>query len=265
MCSLPCCTVSETDSAAARLEPSSIPAVKASTWCVLDAATGQLLGGSKPNQRRPVASTQKLLTAIIVVETGDLGKLVTIVESDTDVTGSTLGLKAGDIISRADLLQALLLESANDAAVALARDTLGSVEAFARRMNVRARACGAARSRFVNSHGLTTYRQRSTAKDMAKIAREALLLPHLRGVVSASTAVIHINGRPRIIHNANELLQRLPGCTGMKTGITPGAGICLISSYRGQGREVIAVQLDSDKEHIYTDAARLMKWGAMQR
>lgn len=241
-----------------------IPRPHASAWCLIDARSGQALASHRAEHRRPVASTQKLLTALVVAEAGDLEKTVTISAADTKVPGSVLGLKPGDTATRLDLLRALLMESSNDAALALARDHAGNTEAFAERMNARAVRVGTTRSRFVNPHGLTAYRQSSSPQDMACIAKAALAHPIINRIVGTPVRTISISGAPRELVNANELLQRLPGCTGMKTGLTPGAGICLISSYRLGQREVILVQLDSSKNHIYTDAAKLMQWGVRQ-
>lgn len=239
----------------------STPKLHAEAWCLLDVRSGEVLAGKRREERRPVASTQKLLTALVVMDANDLGKIVTITEVDTKVSGAKLGLKPDDKVTRHDLLKALLLESANDASLALARDVAGGLEEFAARMNDRARRCGAIRSRFINPHGLTEFGQHSSALDMAQIARAALHQADLRRIVSAQTLDIQIKGEITSLQNTNELLRRLPGCTGMKTGLTPGAGFCLVSSMRHGADEVILVQLDSSKKHIYSDAAQAMQWG----
>ncbi len=239
----------------------SFPKPKADAYCLIDAQSGLLLSGRHITQRRPVASTQKLLTALVAAKAGEADRFVTVTTSDINVTGSRLGLLAGDQLTRGDLLKALLLESANDAALALARDVAGSSEAFAERMNTTASELGATKSKFVNPHGLTAIGQRSCAEDMARIARAAFQQSEVRRIVAALTLTIRVNRQPRTLRNANELLERLPGCTGMKTGFTPGAGVCLVSSMRSGEREVILVQLGSTKEHIYNDAALLMKQG----
>lgn len=243
------------------LETAEEPKIKAGAWCLMDAATGEVLAGRRAWEKRPVASTQKLLTALVVAEAGSLEKAVTIIAEDVEVRGSVLDLQPGDRVSRMDLLKALLVVSANDAALALARDVGGSVKAFAEQMNRRADSLGAKGSRFVNPHGLTRAGQKSTAQDLALIARAAYAHPLLREIMRSPMVTIDCSQTERELHNTNELLGRLPGCTGMKTGITPGAGVCLVSSMRQEGREVILVQLDSTRKDIYTDAARAMWWG----
>lgn len=245
----------------AALEAADEPKLKAGAWCLMDAATGEVLAGHRAWEKRPVASTQKLLTALVVAEAGGLEKTVIIAPEDVEVRGSVLDLQPGDRVSRLDLLKALLVASANDAALALARDVGGSVKTFAEQMNSRALALGATKSRFVNPHGLTQAGQKSNAQDLARIARAACMHPLLRQIMRMQHTTIHCGTTERVLHNTNELLGRLPGCTGMKTGITPGAGVCLVSSMQQEGREVILVQLDSSRRDIYTDAARMMWWG----
>lgn len=244
--------------AAASAEP---PRMKADAFCLVDADTGRVLASHRGWESRPVASTQKLLTALVVTEVGDLARPVTIQAEDTRIGGSVLGLREGEVITRGELLKGLLLVSGNDAALALARDVAGSVKTFAQMMNARAESAGATRSSFVNPHGLTQAGQRSNAKDMAIIAMAAYAHPVIRRMVGTVEDVITSSLMHRPVRNTNELLGRLPGCTGMKTGLTPGAGICLVSAMEAQGRRVILVQLDSTRADIYNDAARAMIWG----
>ncbi|MBL9118189.1 MAG: D-alanyl-D-alanine carboxypeptidase [Verrucomicrobiaceae bacterium] len=237
------------------------PKIKADAFCLVDADTGRVLASHRGWESRPVASTQKLLTALVVAEVGDLGRPVTIQAEDTRIGGSVLGLCEGEVITRGELLKGLLLVSGNDAALALARDVAGSVKTFAQMMNARAESAGATRSSFVNPHGLTQAGQRSNAKDMAIIAMAAYANPVIRRMVGTLEDVINSSLLTRTVRNTNELLGRLPGCTGMKTGLTPGAGICLVAAMEAHGRRVILVQLDSTRSDIYNDAARAMIWG----
>ena len=240
------------------------PRLKADAFCLVDADSGRVLASHRGWESRPVASTQKLLTALVVLEAGDLYHLVTIRPEDVDIHGSMLGLQLGEVISRYELLKALLIASANDAALALARDVAGSTKAFAQLMDRKAERVGATRSHFLNPHGLTQGGQSSNAKDMAIIAMAAYADPTIRELVSQPEASIQSSTGSRAIRNTNDLLGKLPGCTGMKTGFTPGAGICLVSSYEANGRRLILVQLDSTRADIYNDAARALWWGSHQ-
>ena len=241
-----------------------LPKLKADAFCLVDADSGQVLASHRGWESRPVASTQKLLTALVVVDAGDLYRQVTVRAEDVDIHGSSLGLRPGEVITRMELLKALLVASANDAALALARDVSGSVRAFAQQMNAKAEALGAVRSHFTNPHGLTQGGQRSNAKDMAIIAMAAYAEPLLRQLTGTADTVVQSSAGAKTIRNTNDLLGKLPGCTGMKTGFTPGAGVCLVSSYEANGRRLILVQLDSTRSDIYNDAARALHWGSLQ-
>ena len=161
------------------------PDVKGASVVVIDAVSGEVLYQRNPDERRPVASTQKLLTSLIVAEHGDLEKGVVIDPIDEATEPTTLQLKPGTSYSRGTLLTALLIKSANDVARALGRDVGGSIEAFAEMMNRRAAALGANSSHFVNPNGLPIPDQYSTAADMAKIARAAHANPTLKPSVNS--------------------------------------------------------------------------------
>jgi serine-type D-Ala-D-Ala carboxypeptidase (penicillin-binding protein 5/6) len=241
--------------------PTEMPRLEADAYCLVDADSGIVLASRRGWESRPVASTQKLLTALVAVEHGHLDRQVIIVPEDVKINGSTLGLRPGEAISRRDLIKALLMVSGNDAALALARDVGGSVKGFAQLMNQRAESAGATRSRFVNPHGLTQAGQHSNAKDMAIIAMAAYANGEIRRIVGTVQAIIYSSLTQRHVRNTNDLVGRMPGCTGMKTGFTPGAGICLVSALESRGRTLILVQLDSTREDVYNDAARAMLWG----
>ena len=240
------------------------PRLKADAFCLVDVDSGRVLASHRGWESRPVASTQKLLTALVVLEAGDLYRDVTIAPADLDIYGSMLGLQVGEVINRYELLKALLIASANDAALALARDVAGSTKAFAQQMDQKAEQVGATRSHFINPHGLTQGGQSSNAKDMAIIAMAVYAQPTLRQLFSLTETTVQSSTGSRTIRNTNDLLGKLPGCTGMKTGFTPGAGICLVSSYEANGRRLILVQLDSTRADVYNDAARALWWGSHQ-
>ena len=161
-----------------------------------------------------------------------------------------------------DLLRALLVKSPNDVARCLARDSAGSVEAFAASMNQRARELGATQSHFVNPNGLPVPGQYSTARDLSIIARAAYANPTIRSIVCMPQLVFrYANGRTRELENTNKVLRRSPYCNGMKTGYTEAAGHCLIASGSRPGRDIIVVVLGDSKAGVWRDASALLSWG----
>ncbi len=244
--------------------PASAPAIHAQSAILIDARSGATLYEKNADAARQVASTQKLLTALVVMKDGDLSDRLVVMPEDTRVEPSKLGLRPGQTYSRQDLLSALIVKSENDAAAALARDVAGSETAFAQRMNNEAREIGATNSWFVNAHGLPAP-QHSTARDMARIAYRAYREPLLRRLMATKHhTFVFASGRTRTLENTNKLLGKSPGVNGMKTGYTFAAGRCLISSSALGGREVILVQLGSRTEYIFSDAERLMQWAALR-
>jgi serine-type D-Ala-D-Ala carboxypeptidase (penicillin-binding protein 5/6) len=238
------------------------PEVKAVSVVLIDAITGDVLYQKNPNERRPVASTQKLLTSLIVAEQGNLDKEVVIQPIDEATEPTTLQLKPGTSYSRGYLLQALLVKSANDVARALGRDLAGSIEGFAEMMNRRAAALGATSSHFVNPNGLPVPDQYSTAYDMAKIARAAHANPILRPIMTIKYLPFrYADGHIHMLQNTNRTMRENWFCTGMKTGYTEAAKHCLISSGEWNGREVICVMLGGSKERVFNDSARMLRWG----
>ena len=242
--------------------PDGIPKTSAASVIVVDANTGKTLYEKNADQIRAPASTQKLLTALIVAERGFLDQPVTIQQVDTMADPVKLNIKSGDTYQRIDLLRALLVKSPNDVARCLARDYAGSVEAFGEVMNRRARELGAVNSHFVNPNGLPMPGQYSTARDLSLIARVAYANPTIRSIVCLPQLVFrYANGRTRELENTNKLLRRLPYCNGMKTGYTEAAGKCLIASGSRPGREVIVVVLGDSSSRVWRDASALLSWG----
>lgn len=241
--------------------PGGVPFTRAKSVIVIDARSGEVLYEKNADEQRAPASTQKLLTALLVAERGYLDQPITIMPIDTFAEPTKLGLKAGEAYRRIDLLRALLVKSPNDVAKALARDYAGSVQAFADAMNQRARAAGAVSSHFRNPNGLPDPGQYSTARDLAAIARAAYANATIRSIVSLPQYVFRFNnGRIRELENTNKVLKRLPYCNGMKTGYTNAAGSCLISSAARPGRDVIVVLLGHTKPRIWQDSAALLTW-----
>ncbi|MEY2538643.1 MAG: hypothetical protein QOG67_2383 [Verrucomicrobiota bacterium] len=242
--------------------PGGVPATKAKSIMMVDARTGQILYEKNPDELRAAASTQKLLTALIVAERGYLDRPVTVEQVDTLAEPVKLNIKPGDTYQRIDLLRALLVKSPNDVARCLARDHSGSIDAFAAVMNQRARELGATHSHFVNPNGLPIPGQYSTARDLSLIARAAYANPTIRSIVCLPQLVFrYANGRTRELENTNKVLKRLPYCNGMKTGYTEAAGHCLIASGARPGRDIIAVVLGDSKSGVWRDASNLLSWG----
>src|SRR5881398_3603557 len=242
--------------------PDGIPKTGAASVIVVDANSGQIMYEKNADAVRAAASTQKLLTALIIAERGLLDQPVAVQTIDTMADPVKLNIKPGDTYQRIDLLRALLVKSPNDVARCLARDNAGSVEAFAEVMNRRARELGATHSHFVNPNGLPIPGQYSSARDLSIIARAAYANSTIRSIVCLPNLVFrYANGRTRELENTNKVLKRLSFCNGMKTGYTEAAGHCLIASGSRPGRDIIVVVLGDTKSGVWTDAASLLSWG----
>jgi serine-type D-Ala-D-Ala carboxypeptidase (penicillin-binding protein 5/6) len=238
------------------------PSTRAASVMVIDARSGEIFYEKNADAPRAAASTQKLLTALIVAERGFLDKPVVVEPVDTLAEPVKLNIKPGETYQRIDLLRALLVKSPNDVARCLARDSAGSVEAFAELMNEKARLLGAAHSHFLNPNGLPNPGQYSTARDLSIIAKAAYANPTIRSIVCLPQLVFrYANGRTRQLENTNKVLRRLPYCNGMKTGYTEAAGHCLIASGARPGRDIIVVVLGDSKAGVWQDASALLSWG----
>jgi D-alanyl-D-alanine carboxypeptidase (penicillin-binding protein 5/6) len=173
-----------------------------------------------------------------------------------------LNIRPGETYTRIDLLRALLVKSPNDVARCLARDSAGSIEAFAELMNQKARELGATHSHFVNPNGLPMPGQYSSARDLSIIAKAAYANSTIRSIVCLPNLVFrYANGRVRELQNTNKVLTRLAYCNGMKTGYTEAAGHCLIASGARPGRDIIVVVLGDSKSGVWQDASALLSWG----
>jgi serine-type D-Ala-D-Ala carboxypeptidase (penicillin-binding protein 5/6) len=238
------------------------PTTRAASVMVIDARSGEIFYEKNADAPRAAASTQKLLTALIVAERGFLDRTIVVEPVDTLAEPVRLNIKAGDTYQRIDLLRALLVKSPNDVARCLARDSAGSVEAFAELMNEKARQLGATNSHFRNPNGLPMPGQYSTARDLSIIAKAAYANPTIRSIVCLPQLVFrYANGRTRQLENTNKVLKRLPYCNGMKTGYTEAAGHCLIASGARPGRDIIVVVLGDSKAGVWKDASALLSWG----
>lgn len=238
------------------------PNVVAASAAVIDSFSGEFLYLKNENAIQYPASSTKILTAFLVIESGDLDKPVTVDIADTMVEPTKLDLKPGEQYTRRQLLYGMMLKSANDVAMALARDNAGSVDAFAEKMNRRAAELGATSSHFANPNGLHDPSHYTTAHDLALIARAAMQQPLFRQIV----ATVYYTwkspvGTISILRNHNRLLRHYIGCNGLKTGYTRAAQQVLVSSALRDGHEVISVVLHTDKPGIWEDSKALLTYG----
>jgi D-alanyl-D-alanine carboxypeptidase (penicillin-binding protein 5/6) len=239
--------------------------VVAQSAAVVDSYSGDFLFAKNENAKQYPASSTKILTALIVIESGDLDHLVTVDLADTKVEPSSLGLKPGEQYTRRQLLFGLLLKSANDVAMALARDNADSVSAFADKMNLRAAQLGATSSHFVNPHGLHDPNHYTTAHDLVLIGRAAMQQPLFREIVSTVYYTWRApSGQIDQLRNHNRLLRHFAGCNGLKTGYTRIAQQVLVSSALRGGHEVISVVLHTDKPGIWDDSKTLLSYGLIK-
>lgn len=238
------------------------PAIYAESAIMIDAKSGRVIFAKNADWQRPVASTQKLVSALLILDRGNLSKEVVIQPEDTQMEPTKLGIKAGEHYPREVLLCAMMVKSCNDCAAALARDHSGSTYAFAGAMTQKAYSLGATHSRFHNPHGLPEPGQYSTARDLARVAYEAYRSPTLRRYMRTRYYRVALqSGKVRTLEATNKLLSRSTMFNGMKTGYTAASGRCLVSSAASGGREVILVQLGSKTSYIFDDAERMMRWG----
>ena len=237
------------------------PTVTGAAAIVIDAKRQRVLMTKNADTKRAVASTQKLLTALISVERGGLTKPLVVQTTDTKVEPTIVYLKAGLSYRRADVIKALLVKSGNDAARALARDCSGSQEAFANTMNARARKLGMRNSHFVTANGLTAPGQYSTARDIGILGLAAYKNSTIRSFTSCqSFAFRHPDGRVSNLSNTNKLLGRSTCCNGMKTGYTSASVKCLVSSGSYGDNDAIVVILGSSAATIWDDSKKLLHW-----
>ncbi len=247
-------------------DPSVFPGTSAQAVMLCDAVTGRVLYEKNADELRGVASTQKLLTGLIIAEEGDLNANVRAESADSACEQTKLGLHTGETYKRYDLLRLMLVKSENDIARCLARDNAGSYDAFAEKMNAKAREIGMKHSHFVNPNGLTEPGQYSTARDMARLALHAYRNRVIRGIVSTRTLTWTTPaGKNLVFENTNKLLKYLSICNGMKTGYTESAGHCLVSSANEGSKHVVCVVLgEHHREGIWNDSYRMLNWGLYQ-
>lgn len=240
------------------------PDISAAAAVLLDAKTGQILYEKKANKHNAPASTTKILTALLAIESGRLDEEVTVSIRAASTAGSSMHLQAGQKILLRELVSGLMMRSGNDAAVAIAEYLSGSVDSFVELMNKRAQALGAYNSHFRNPHGLTAAGHYSTAFDLAWIARYAMTNPTFSAIVSTKeTNIDWLDTRGRehdqSLRNTNKLLWMLDEADGVKTGTTGEAGPCLVSSATRGKQRLIAVVLHDHSR--WFDSMKLLQYG----
>lgn len=228
---------------------------------IYDRNSGNILYEKNGNKQTPMASTTKIMTAIVILENCDLTEVVTIDAKSAGTGGARLGLKKNDKITVHDLLYGLMIKSGNDAAVALAIHAGGSIEGFAEMMNQKAVEMGLINSHFIVPHGLDNEGHYTTAYELAKMADYALKIPKFKEIVGTKTYTVTINGYSKTILNTNELLGNLYGIYGVKTGFTNGAGRCLVTSCKRDELDIITVVIGADtKKYRTSDSIKLIEY-----
>lgn len=217
----------------------------AAAACVLEMETGRVLFSYNMYERLPMASTTKVMTALLAIENGNPEDEVTCSENAFGVPGTSIYLALGETLTLEEMLLGLMLASGNDAAVAISEHIGGTTEDFVAMMNERAKQIGATQTHFANPHGLPDDNHYTTAYDLARIAREAMGNAAFRQLVSTQHASIPWEGRDydRQLNNKNRLLSSYPGATGIKTGYTSRAGRCLVFGASRDGMELVGVVL----------------------
>ena len=235
--------------------PIEADAVSAQKAYVLDAVSGRVLYEKNATERSLIASTTKIMTALIVCERCNVLDRMRIPKEAVGIEGSSMYLQEGEVLTLQELLYGLMLSSGNDAAVALAIYCGGTVEGFAELMNDKARNLGLTGTHFENPNGLDSPGHYSTAKDLAKLAAYAMENPIFYKTVSTK----NVKAGERYLTNHNKLLWRVEGADGVKTGFTKAAGRILVSSATREGRRLIAVTIDDPDD--WDDHAALLEEG----
>ena len=241
--------------------PPAVPGAQAAI--VVDARDGTVMFAKRPDSERSIASTTKLMTALLALERARPRDVFTAPAYDALPAESRINLRAGERMTVRDLLEALLLESANDAAVALAEGVSGSREAFVEEMNARAAELGLEHTSYANPIGLDEAGNHSSARDLASLTRVLLRRPRFARIVDMPEAELESGLRPRVVANRNDLIAAYPWVSGVKTGYTAQAGNVLVGSANGPGGvRVISVVLGEPTESMRnSETLALLRWG----
>lgn len=242
------------------------PPTTAGRVLVVDAAAPEVpLFERLADKKGAVASTTKIMTGLLLCEAGELDKVITVEQSDTECAPVRMGIKKGEQYTRRHLLTALMVKSSNDIAQALARDHSGSVEAFVARMNERAKELGCKDTLFINPNGLPPVEGQpdpySTAHDLVLMTIAADKLPDLREMVKMKSCWFEKpDGKKIPLENTNRVLRTYEFCDGFKTGYTNAAGYCLVATGEKNGRRRIVVILNGTRDGVWRDAQSLLEW-----
>lgn len=244
--------------AAALLFPVQAQAISAEKAILIDGETGRILYEKNADSQSLIASTTKIMTALVVCEQCNVLDRMRIPQEAVGIEGSSMYLQAGEVLTIQELLYGLMLQSGNDAAVALAIYCGGTVEGFAELMNDKARTLGMTMTHFVNPNGLDAPGHYSTARDLAILGAYAMQNPVFAQTVSTKSVKVG----QRFLTNHNKLLWRVEGANGIKTGYTKAAGRILVSGAKRQGRQLIAVTINAPSD--WNDHAFLLEHGFEQ-
>lgn len=236
--------------------------VSAVSAVLYEPVSGTVLFEKDAHTPRPMASTTKLMTALLAAEANDWERVVDVTAAMVAVEGSALGLRGGDRLTLRDAVSGMLLVSGNDAANAVAVTLAGSLPAFAERMNQKAAALGMTDSGFVTPSGLDSDGHAASAYDMALLGAAVLRDPVLAAICARRTDTIHINDRTVTVANHNRLLALYPDAVGLKTGFTKKSGRCLVSAAARDGVTLIAVTLNDGDD--WNDHIALFDYGFSQ-
>ncbi len=232
----------------------------ATSYLLLDADTNVVLAERYADKTLPMASTTKIMTCILAIENGNLNDKVQITQESQGVEGSSVYLVAGEKLTLEELLYGLMLESANDAAVAIAIHIGGNVETFVQMMNKKAADIGMLSTHFCNAHGLPQEGHYSTARDMSRLMDYCMEDDSFCRFTSMQSCQISApEGKKRFLSNHNKLLRSYDGCNGGKTGYTKTAGRCLVSAAERNGKQLICVTLSDPND--WKDHAALFDFG----
>jgi len=238
------------------------PSLSAPSAILVEPSSGEIIYARNPYQRREIASTTKMMTALLLLERRSLGHLVKVASYNPGAGESTAGLIPGERLTSADMLRALLLASANEAAVSIAIDVGGSQRGFVRMMNARAKRAGLRRTRFSNPDGLDGRRNYSTARDLATLGALLREDRFARRLVDRSQAKLRSGYRSRTVYNRNTLIGSVSWMNGIKTGHTASAGYLLVGGASRNGAELISVVMGAPSEAARNaDTLKLMRYG----
>jgi len=237
------------------------PKLTARAALLLDQATKRILYSKNAHEKLPMASTTKIMTAILALESGRMADVVRVSERAVQIGGSSIYLEAGEKKTLEELVWGLLLRSGNDAAIAIAEHLSGNVEKFAELMTRRAAELGARQTKFSNPHGLHQEDHYTTAYDLALLAAHAMSKPEFREMAATREKKISWGDRPegRLLRNQNKLLTMYEGAEGIKTGWTTPAGRCFVGASSRNGWRLVGVVLNAPQ--MWEDSVRLFDFG----